>query len=332
MLTLDLIDQRTIDDVTHKIARIPHLTFTQAEDAVSDGLMSLYEKAEQYEDRDTDALKGLLYTFARFAALKIREKAKRQQADSLDSMSDVAETEGTGRRRLAEALTDRSFSFDVHDELLDLVTDALQERKLAAARKGASFRIAFRGAHSPAARYSDDQVQRVRELRADGCSRAETSALTGVRVGYISRLALRQDRAAGSTEGWTRELMIYAVKLWTKEHGKPPGSREAGRNLPGSASAWGEFGSWNAMILAAGLQPNRANRDVWDSPGLARAFFAFRREHGRWPRTRELRSTPGMPRLPTIKRHWGTERMGEIVERATTEFLALLPEAEVQVA
>lgn len=323
-LSFDSIDEALIADVTDKIDRIPYVTHSQAEEAVMEGLLSLLEKADEYQDRDLDSLKGLLYTFARFKALHIRDKAMKHRADSLDSMIEVADETGQGRRALGEALTDESFDADAHDEIIDLTRNPILARKFDAVTKGGSHRVMGRGEHHPHARYSDEQVQRVRELRADGCSRAEVAKLTGVPIGYISNLANREGRTFGSTEGWTRDLMIYAVQRWAKENGRTPTSREPGHALPGNSTVKNEFGPWNALLRAAGFEPVRAYRPAWNDQDIARALFGFRCEHGRWPNKREINYTKGLPTILTIQRHWGTGRLGEIVERAIDEIAALV--------
>lgn len=325
-LSFDAVDASVIAEVTHKIARLPRLSHAQAEEAVMEGLLALYERADEYEDRDRDSLKGLLYTFARFKALTIRDKALRHRAESLDAMTETAEETGSGRRVLGEALTDESFDLDEHVELIDLARDPILARKLEAVERGGTYGIMGRGQKHPNARYTDEQVQRVRELRADGAPREEVARMTGVPPKAQSVLCSRRNRVCGSTEGWSPELAIFAVRRWTEKHGRAPLSREAGDpTLParGTVERMPEFGSWNGLIAAAGMAPGRKARPAWDSPGIARAFFAFRREHGRWPTSREINRDAALPTKETIGRHWHTKVTAEIIERAIDEFARL---------
>jgi hypothetical protein len=56
---------------------------------------------------------------------------------------------------------------------------------------------------------------------------------------------------------WTRESAIEAVQAFHEKHGYQPVSNEAGRHhrLPSWIVAKRLFGSWNAMIEAAGYRP-----------------------------------------------------------------------------
>lgn len=56
---------------------------------------------------------------------------------------------------------------------------------------------------------------------------------------------------------WTREVAIFAVQRFHAEHGYQPVSTEATKRngLPSWGVAARLFGSWNAMIEAAGFRP-----------------------------------------------------------------------------
>lgn len=56
---------------------------------------------------------------------------------------------------------------------------------------------------------------------------------------------------------WTRESCIQAVQDFHEEHGYQPVSREAmsAYGLPSFGVAVNLFGSWNALIEAAGFRP-----------------------------------------------------------------------------
>lgn len=329
-LSFDAIDEKLIGEVTAKIAGIPRLSHSQAEEATMEGLLALYEKADQYEDRDLDSLKGLLYTFARFKALAIRDKALRHRSESLDSMIEVADETGAGRRALGAALTDESFDLDAHDEVIDLTSDPILARKYEAVTKGGSYRLMGRGASSPRAKYSEATVQRVRELHADKTPYALIAEMTGVTVSYVPALVKRRARATGSTEPWTRELAIYAVQRFVKENGRPPRSDECGGSLPGYKTVARLFasdgvrGTWNQLVRASGFEPRRESRPAWTAATIAQALFAFRREHGRWPTATEMHKGSGLPGCAASRRIWGTERASEIYERAIDEMAALI--------
>lgn len=57
---------------------------------------------------------------------------------------------------------------------------------------------------------------------------------------------------------WTQERVIEAVQRWATEHGTPPSADEwtcSGPYWPSKNTLLGKFGSWNAIIVAAGLEP-----------------------------------------------------------------------------
>lgn len=57
---------------------------------------------------------------------------------------------------------------------------------------------------------------------------------------------------------WPRERIIEAIRAWAAEHGSPPTVslwRTAGETRPAVATVVYHFGSWNAAIRAAGLEP-----------------------------------------------------------------------------
>ncbi len=60
---------------------------------------------------------------------------------------------------------------------------------------------------------------------------------------------------------WTRESCIAAVRAFHARHGYQPVSREATRynGLPCFGQAVRLFGSWNALIEAAGFRPYPAS-------------------------------------------------------------------------
>lgn len=57
--------------------------------------------------------------------------------------------------------------------------------------------------------------------------------------------------------GWTREAAIRAVQRFAERKGYQPVSNEAGRHneLPSWGTARRLFGSWNALVEAAGFRP-----------------------------------------------------------------------------
>jgi DNA-directed RNA polymerase specialized sigma24 family protein len=324
VLTLEKIDQAVIDEISRKIGRIPRVTPEQAEEAVMEGLLSLYEKADQYEDRDPDALKGLLYTYARFKALSILERARRHQADSLDSLVDIADETGAGRRVLGEALTDDSFDLDAYAEVVDAEQHPILALRMQAVEMGYSSRIMGRGEHHPESTISDAQVGRVRELAAAEITQREIEQLAGVEQSTISLVMKRKGRL-GTTDGWSRELVILAFRCFHEREGRTPTFREGIAPLmPGATTVRSHFGTWNDAVIAAGLPIVREPRPPWTPQRIAKALFAWRKEHGRWPSRKEVDKDKSLPTMLTIWRHWGTHRIAEVIEMAMLKMFEML--------
>ena len=138
-------------------AQVPGLSKEDAEDAVQDAWIVLAEKADRLEP---GPIGGYLRGTARNKGMKIREKGRR-----ITSLEALAEATGDA----TSVLADPSFgSLDSHVELSELADDPIAARVLDAANKGAAPCVAPRGAHHRCARYTDEQVQKVRELRTKG--------------------------------------------------------------------------------------------------------------------------------------------------------------------
>jgi len=66
-------------------------------------------------------------------------------------------------------------------------------------------------------------------------------------------------RKLPTTPGWTRQMCIDGVQAVAAELGRTPGSElvRTDDRLP-SVKTWLRFfPTWNALVVAAGLQPNR---------------------------------------------------------------------------
>jgi hypothetical protein len=70
------------------------------------------------------------------------------------------------------------------------------------------------------------------------------------------------------------------------------------------------FGGWTAALRAADLVP--AGHGVWTREEVLDGLRAFARDHGRPPRTPDLRDTRGTPYPPAtaVTRAWGVDACG----------------------
>src|ERR1700755_458407 len=171
-----------------------------AEDAVQDAWLVVAEKADRLEP---GPIGGYMRGTARNKAVGIREKASR--TTSLDALVEVA---GDASRVLA----DTRFSLEARAELAELNEDPIAARAIAAAESGAATYVAPRGINHRCARYTDEQVRKVRELRGQAHSYKEIEELTGVPTGYGPALVRRASRVTDSGEGWTRQLVVEALQ------------------------------------------------------------------------------------------------------------------------
>jgi len=190
-LDLDLDpDQRAglVKSVKGAVAGISH---EDAEDAVQDAWLVVAEKADRLEP---GPIGGYLRGTARNKAMKIRDKARK--TTSLDALVEVA---GDASRALIDS---RVASLDAQADLARLSEDPIAARAIAAAEGGAAPYVAPRGVHHPCARYTDEQVKRVRELHGQGRTYKEIEELTGVPAGYCPALVKdRVDRLLQARDG-----------------------------------------------------------------------------------------------------------------------------------
>ena len=281
-------------------AQVPGISQEDAEDAVQDSWIVLAEKADRL---DPGPIGGYLRGTARNKAMKIREKGRR--TTSLDALAEVAGD-------ATSALVDHRFgSLDSHVELAELSDDPIAIRAINAARKGAAACVAPRGMHHRNARYTDEQVQRVRELRARGVTYSRIEKLTGVPAGYGPMLVRRASRIIDSSEGWTRQLVIDAIRRFHKRFGRAPRYRDAEGNLtmPSPNTVRRLFGSWKEAVRAAGIEPAYDDRRTtpWTPTEMILAFCSWRLHHGRWPGRDDMVADPTLPSPATTRRHFGTQ-------------------------
>jgi hypothetical protein len=113
---------------------------------------------------------------------------------------------------------------------------------------------------------------------------------------------------------WNADEALDALRAWSLEHGRAPSLRDArgDARLPGGPSCQLLFGSWNAALERAGLQP--VQQAEWSPEAIVRAL----EEWARWHRARgrgepsaasyrrwAARQRRPRPSATTIKRHFG---------------------------
>lgn len=115
---------------------------------------------------------------------------------------------------------------------------------------------------------------------------------------------------------WNSKAIIEAARRWTKDHGEPPRAREwrmSAPDRPTRGRACEVFGTWNNMLLAAGLVPRKhgGGHCIWTKDEIAEAMLDWLFEYGRWPQLREWEKArrPGGKQRPSasaVTRRFGS--------------------------
>jgi hypothetical protein len=280
-----------------------------AEDAVQDAWLVLHQKAPQLE---AGPVNGYLVRTARFKALHAREKATK--TTSLDGLVEVAGDS-------VSALSDGAFSLDAYAGLAELSSDPIGAGIVHSARNGGAPYLAPRGENHRNARYTDAQVDQVRELRKAGLGTRAVEAQTGVPAGYVSMLARRTSRVVGTTEGWSRTTVLAALQGFQKRHGRAPLVSDDDPLLPSLRTVERHVGTWRDACRDAGAPSIYDGRRMqrWTVDEMVRAFCTVRLEFGRWPTREEIQAHafPSLPGLATIRRHLGTTSRAALKETVT---------------
>lgn len=117
-------------------------------------------------------------------------------------------------------------------------------------------------------------------------------------------------QAAGLTithRTWTREQILDALRAWIATHDHAPTMHDWRRaeppdRFPTPGCVADHFGSWNAMLTAAAIAPNRR---YWTREQILDACAAFQQRHRRTIRTSDLHADNELPADGTVRRHIG---------------------------
>lgn len=123
--------------------------------------------------------------------------------------------------------------------------------------------------------------------------------------------ARRQDGGVTEIRYWTTEWIIDACQEWERLHGVPPRGEDWERNpgWPSKTVCRIRFGSWNAMIEAAGFQPRDSSMAslVWTREATIEACQRWAAEHGRPPVAKEwVKAVPERPLTRSVLVRFGT--------------------------
>lgn len=113
-------------------------------------------------------------------------------------------------------------------------------------------------------------------------------------------------RAAGYTPRqvrWTEAAIVHAAQGWTRRHGQPPRIEQWRRTAPDGSHpsmrpVLDAFGTWNAMLLAAGLTVVHRN---WSQADVLEALAQWVVAHGRAPTMADWRRPEPPGAFPTAQ-------------------------------
>jgi hypothetical protein len=105
---------------------------------------------------------------------------------------------------------------------------------------------------------------------------------------------------------YSDEYLLDALRALAAELGRSPTSNEmlARPDLPASGTYAHRFGSWNAALEAAGLEPRRRPR--FTDEELIAALRALAAELGRPPRSYEMQARRDLPSPGAYQRRFGS--------------------------
>jgi hypothetical protein len=106
---------------------------------------------------------------------------------------------------------------------------------------------------------------------------------------------------------YSDEQLLSILRTLAAALGRSPSVSDmhARRDLPAPRTYTYRFGSWNAALAAAGLEPH-PHTPAYTSDQLLEALRALAAELGRPPRTTELRGRPDLPSPSTYRLHFGS--------------------------
>ena len=126
---------------------------------------------------------------------------------------------------------------------------------------------------------------------------------------------------------WGRHEIVDALRLWTRQHGRPPKQSElayGSTGLPTARTIRAHWGSYAAALEAAGVSPSRRR---WSADRIIAAMRQWKRIHGQLPTSREWDgATAEHPHATTVLQRFGSwsnatraAEVGRVVNHATRQ-------------
>lgn len=302
-------DQATYDR-SIEVLRGQGFSQDDAEEATQTAFLEAWERCG-----DLDFGPGLIVNKAKLRAINLTQRADRRRNVSLDAAAeddvDKAPVE------LAVDVVD----FDSHVEVAKLGEHPVLLRRLEAVRNGASAHLQPRGSNSSRCLYDDATVERARRLRNAGRTLKEIAEATGATESTVQVWVTRQQRVC-STEGWSEDLAILAMKLFAEEEGRRPvwSDFRTDKRLPTYCPLERIFGKPNTLrraLEAAGfeLTPADIHRPVYSDDDIVTLIREFEAREGRLPRYSDWGGDSGLPSQARLGKRFGTSKAQLILDQ-----------------
>jgi|GEM_PF-5998046 len=230
------------DDVLPTVQRAHSLANRDdAEEAVQTAVAEMLEKGEPL----TSAFVVQKARSRLLNALRRRERGN----DSLDSY-----LEEDGLEAPVEIAIDE-VDYDAHAQLREAFDNPILRQRLEASRTGApELRRRGAAATTRGRTFSDEVVAKARQLRRDGLTYSEIAEHIGAGETTVANWCLGRIRKAPTAHtGWTRDLVIVAIRAVVTEDGKRPTATQMNPDprLPNSRTFYGLYDSWAEALEAA---------------------------------------------------------------------------------
>jgi hypothetical protein len=109
---------------------------------------------------------------------------------------------------------------------------------------------------------------------------------------------------------WTPAAILDSARAWTIRYGNQPTAhqwRNGTPDHPPKTTVVYVFGSWGAMIAAAGYEPKGRGAVIWTRERIIEAMLDWVAVHGRWPTVRDWNgATVDRPHWNTVIRLFGS--------------------------
>lgn len=307
---MDAVVEFDFDDV---VATVQHFDSRanrdDAEEAVQQGVERLLKRGEPL-------VAAYVVNKARSALGNIVRRAERRNS-SLDAFAESDVDNAPIEFAIEE------IDFDAHLELRRAAENPVLRRRLEAARCGTPV-IKRRGRFHHATRYPSEVVEEARRLRRQGGhSYQQIARRVGASQGIVEYWLTQPFVRGGDTEGWSRELIIEAIRAFAREEGRRPTERDLrirrDPRLPSHGTVERHFKNWGEALRLAGLDKREYQRargsasGKWTVAYVFKAFRAFVDRHGHWPNTAEFRAKGnGLPSYAVIERLFNTTSIAKI--------------------